>query len=207
MERVVRALGLIAVFTLLGAGLSGCNMVYSSKPIFTAADAAGGPVFRDGVWAAPEPGCQFDPNKPEETWPKCANGVSRADMKAGENYLAISGDPVILQVGGVDEDKTANYVYGAVKTVGVDAQGRIVAFRLWAVQCGPPNKSPATSKSGKTVKVSRVGTRHPLPGLTMDADGNNCTPADQAAIRSAAIASRAWASDLRIAAWVRDGDH
>ena len=99
----MRPLGLIAVLALLGLGLSGCNMVHSSKPMFSAADAAGGPVFRDGVWASPEPGCQFDPNTPVEAWPKCANGAAHFDMKPVDSYVTIPGDPAIVQLRSVGD--------------------------------------------------------------------------------------------------------
>ena len=55
----------------------------------------------------------------------------------------------------------------------------------------------------------RYGTLHPLRGLTMDADGNDCTTASQATARLAAKASQAWTKpdSLNSDHWVRDGDH
>jgi hypothetical protein len=199
----MRMLLLIACAALLGA----CNVVHSSKPMFSAADAVGGPVFRDGVWASPEPGCRFDPNKPVETWPQCANGAAHFDMKATDSYVTIPGNPAILQLRDVGDDQTVNYFYAAVTPVRIDGQGRVVGFMAWPVLCGPPNRAPKTNASRKTMTLSQAGTRSPLSGMTMDADGDNCTPADQAAIRGAATPSRKWADDLRITAWVRDGDH
>ena len=203
----MRLSGLIVALALAGSGLAGCNMVHSSRPMFSAADAAGGPVFRDGVWASPEPRCQFDPNKPVETWPKCANGSAHFDMKPVESYLTVSGDPAIVQLRSVGDDQAVNYLYAAVTPMRTDAEGRVVAFKAWVVLCGPPNKGPAMSRAGKALTLKHAGTRHPLAGLTMDADGDNCTPADPSAVRAAAVASRAWAEDLKVVAWVRDGDH
>ena len=60
----------ICAALLLGA----CNMVHSDHPLFTAADAAGAASFRPGVWADPDPGCDFDPNLPVKQWPDCAHG-------------------------------------------------------------------------------------------------------------------------------------
>jgi hypothetical protein len=66
--RVVVALG-------LAVGLSGCNLVVSEDPLFTAADAIPAPVLRDGLWLAAEPDCRVDEAKPAERWPDCADAT------------------------------------------------------------------------------------------------------------------------------------
>ena len=50
------------------------NMVRSETPWFSPADAAGAPALREGVWAAGHPDCRFDPDRPLEQWPACAEG-------------------------------------------------------------------------------------------------------------------------------------
>lgn len=55
--------------------LSGCtNMVRSDAPWFDPTEAASAPPLRDGVWAAVDPDCRFDANRPLEQWPGCAQG-------------------------------------------------------------------------------------------------------------------------------------
>ena len=61
---------LVAAALMLG----GCNLVVSQTPVFRAADAAGAPPFKPGLWASPGPGCTFDESTPFDAWPKCANG-------------------------------------------------------------------------------------------------------------------------------------
>jgi hypothetical protein len=68
MNRVLRVAAL-AAFLL---GLSGCNVVFSEDPWFTAADATPTPVLRDGLWLYAEPDCRFDEARPAERWPNCA---------------------------------------------------------------------------------------------------------------------------------------
>ena len=134
-------------------------------------------------------------------------------------YVLTAGSPRILQIPvdiGVSAQATASasgdaqvttsppsstelkpYGYGGVEPVKFDDQGRIVAFTLWPVQCGPP---PPKNDSAFV-------THHPLPGLTVEKDGGICTTASTAALRNAAKASRAWAGDmLRASHWIRDGN-
>jgi hypothetical protein len=77
----MKAIAGLAAALLLG----GCtNMVLSEKPLFRAADAKGAPSFRQGVWAAPDAGCEVDLKTPLPDWPKCANGdVMGADGPVG----------------------------------------------------------------------------------------------------------------------------
>lgn len=55
--------------------LSGCNLVVSEEPWFTAADAAPEPTLRDGLWLGTAPDCPVDEAKPAEKWPDCASAT------------------------------------------------------------------------------------------------------------------------------------
>lgn len=80
----MRILALLVSSLLLGACT---NMVRSQAPWFGPADAAGAPPLRDGVWAAVDPDCRFDANRPLEQWPGCAHGrVVRGGEELGLNY-------------------------------------------------------------------------------------------------------------------------
>ncbi len=213
----------------LTAALGGCNLVLSEKPMFTAADAAGAPVLRDGVWAAPDKGCDFDQTKPIDQWPKCAGGdvvggsvmrpIQRKDDDEGfsgglstdpSTFILAAGDPRVMQatitIEGRKGEKQTVYAYLGLEPLAYDAQGRIVKLDGWLVQCGPPpeedDEPPAKDKPLKLEDA--MVARHPLPGLTV-ADGN-CTPRDKAAVRNAAKASKAWKDpDQMPTYWVRDG--
>jgi len=64
-----RAFLILAVGLLLGA----CsNRVVSTEPWF-AADAAGAPHLREGLWRTEDPKCKVDEAKPAERWPACAS--------------------------------------------------------------------------------------------------------------------------------------
>ena len=136
----MRVFGLLMVTALLG----GCNVVHTAAPMFSGADAAGAPVIREGVWASPEKNCDFDPNKPVKSWPSCANGGSTSDLKAGEAFQLVAGDPPLIQYRSVTDDHTVAYFYGAYRPVSFDAQHRVTAMQAWAIDCGPP---PAATKS------------------------------------------------------------
>ena len=69
--------------------LSACtNMVRSEAPWFGLAEATSAPPLRDGVWAAVDPDCRFDANRPLEQWPGCAQGrVIRGGEELELNYI------------------------------------------------------------------------------------------------------------------------
>jgi len=198
----MRMLGLIAVLALLG----GCNVVHSSQPMFTAADVVGAPSFREGVWASPDPHCDFDPNKPVETWPSCANGAPAGfGLKPGEELLVVAGEPLIVQYRDVNDVHEAEYFFAGLAPISRDRAGRITAAQFWSIQCGPPPRGGKSHSSKR--RPTRSGTLHPLPGMVMDADATNCTAQSAAAIRAAALPSRAWSKPAQTSYWVRDGDH
>jgi hypothetical protein len=218
-RRALALAGLALATALLGA----CNMVVTKDPVFSKADAAGAPVLRPGVWDGDaKPDCQVDETKPLSQWPSCASGfvvmddhrVGNFDDQGGKHawtttdYVLAAGEPRILQLyfhEGTDPMMPSAYFYAAYRPTRFDDQGRVVAGRSWIVICGPPPAQPAqTDANGK----QRTGTEHPFRGLTMDSDGNNCSPDSPAALRNAARESRPLTApkDISGSHWVRDGE-
>jgi hypothetical protein len=206
---------LVAVLLL---GLTACNRVVTSTPLFTAADAAGAPVLRDGVWLmeeAPDPddeACVFNTRRSVKRWPDCADWVlirdgevrmSNKGGKAGKGkeawagmpLLVVGGEPVLLQLGQIDEDPArTEYSYMGFAPTRQDATGKVVAFDYWMTLCGPP---PPQGEG----QPSRYLTWELLPGLT--GVGDNCTTTSRDAVRRATTASRQW-GDGETMRWVRD---
>lgn len=193
----MRTLALLVVVS----GLAACNFVTSSAPLFGPSDEIGPPSLRPGVWASPDKGCDFDPNRPLATWPSCANGflTTSEDFRSSLAKLVFVGgsSPLIQDCETKGDPPATNCSYYGWAAVSADASRRVTAMRFWTVQCGPP---PPSSKTQK-----RYGTLHPLPGLVMDKDGDDCQPASADAVRQAAAASRAWSTPSTLT-WVRDGD-
>jgi hypothetical protein len=93
------------------------------------------------------------------------------------------------------------YAYAAVRPTKLDAQGRIVAFNYWPIDCGPP---PPKNKDGED---TAAGTLKPLPGMEMKPGDPYCSTSSKDALRGAAKASEAWADGpIPEAHWLRDAD-
>jgi hypothetical protein len=138
-------------------------------------------------------------------------------------FVLAAGDPRIMQLQ-VDVDLSAQasasasgdatasasasppvharpYGYGAVRPTKLDDQGRIIAFDLWPVQCGPP---PPKNKNGEDVAPA---TLKPLPGIEMKPGDAICSTKSITALRGAARASEAWAPQPRTEShWIRDAE-
>ena len=138
-------------------------------------------------------------------------------------YVLAAGDPRVMQIQ-VDVDLSAHadvsasgedarasgstasasshsqpYGYAAIRPTKLDSQGRIVAFTLWPVQCGPPPPKDANGDD------TAPATQKLLPGLTMKDGDPVCTTTSTTALRAAARASEAWAPQPpRDARWIRD---
>jgi hypothetical protein len=216
---------------LLAAALAlgGCNLVVSEKPVFAAADAAGAPSLRAGVWSASQPGCDFKSSDPVAKWPKCAgggvitataimasvdaNGPAPADQPPPTTakpqmtipYVLAAGDPRVMQIDMKLPKEVGGppelFYFAALKPAAPDASGRIVQAEIWPIQCGPPPPPKPASASGDADQGGI--TDHPLPGLKVT--NGMCTPTDKAAVINAAKASRAWADQTGTLRWVRDG--
>jgi hypothetical protein len=187
--------------------LGGCNLVTSEQPLFHQADTRATPALKPGLWAVSDPNCQFDSAQPMSQWPKCAQAEeipSRQGvlhMKDGTEVLIAAGDPLIAQIYPIAKGAPIGvYFYGAIRPLARDVQERVIEFETWPALCGPPPPPNDTEGDGRM----RFVTRQPLPGLTID--GENCAAKNPAAVRRAAVASRAWVKDFGRVHWVRDAD-
>ena len=202
--------------------LSGCNILVTEQPLFTAADEAGAPALKPGVWLIfQEDGCKFDETRPIDEWPDCAGGgvirpgeVIDHDQKAPKGvfehspFVFAAGAPRIAEMqmkeqvtsGDGGAQTTFTYAYGAARTTKLDDQGRIVAVTYWFVLCGPP--APKDKHGDDTA----LGTLKPFPGLKMKPGDATCTTDSKAVVRSAAVASEAYKKGPLNAKWLRDGD-
>ena len=202
------------VWLLAVLGLAGCtNMVMSERPLFTKADAKGAPIFRPGVWAAPDPGCDVDLKTPLDGWPKCAHGdVMGSDgpilPDPSMKPVLAAGDPIVVQIALPAEltkagkglpGAGASVFYSALKPVESDDRGQVVAFEGWLVECGPP-PPPRKAEDGSEI---RLVTDRPLPGLRIVED--HCLATRPATVRAAAAASRTWQTEIHLTRWIRDG--
>ncbi len=209
--------------TGLALALGGCNLVVADHPLFTAENAAGAPLLRTGLWNTPKADCAVDEFKPVADWPDCAGPiVIRKDEvfdpqkgRSEGSYVFAAGDPRIIQaplnLGGGETDTTKStvssnkplFAFIAVEPQRMDDQGRIVEFKSWLVQCGPP--PPEAPKSSKKLpQPTDFLTRRPLPGLKPDRKSGMCLADAQGPVRNAAAKSRAWTENLNTSHWVRD---
>lgn len=200
----------------MAASLSACNLVITTEPTYTAADAAGAPPVKDGLWATVEKGCEVDLKKPATEWPECANWIVVKDgamTGVGDDgepfkvpFVLAAGDPRVMQIEMQEKaDGPRLYIYLGVKPLKTDAQGRITEYTGWIVQCGPPPPKDYKRPDGKP----QFGTLKPSPGMVMDAEQSGCTPASKAALTGAArLSERYEGSEPKGEAtrWVRDGD-
>jgi hypothetical protein len=214
-----------AVLICTGLMLAGCNIVTSPKPLFFARDAEGQAQLRPGVWVEDKASCAFDSALPVDKWPDCIDSfvVRPGEILAAHDpaappgpyppnhfkMLLARGDPAVMQVEISEPDAPPmGYVYGGVRPLKLDVQGRIVAYKMWLALCGPP---PAPDPTGAH---STVATQAPLDGLVVDKKLENCVASTQGPVRTSVKLSEAWndadeknAKDHGDRAhWVRDGE-
>lgn len=207
-------MGKQALIALVGLLVSGCAIVTSETALFEAADSAGAPTIRPGVWTLAPADCAFDPRFPIAAWPSCANAtvvtattIGNGHEKTPEDhviYLVAAGDPLVVQMQAPkNHDKNdPNYVYAGLRPTERDREGRVTRARAWLGLCNkpPPLRRAAEVKPG------------PLqPGLKPGKAELYCEAPDQQTARAAVLGSEAWAftgepSELGVTArWVRDG--
>lgn len=209
----VPGLGLIVATALL---LGGCNnFVHSSRPWFTEADARQAPAVRSGWWVVSDPLCRFSSAEaPSSTWPKCVTRFllppgDRLILQGNEStrfeYLLAPGQPLIVQGLTPGDDRAEppradEYGYLGLQPRQRDPQGRITAFDLWFVLCGPPRRT-----HGEPSPIDR--TDRPWPGLVIEDEAAGCTARDVEALRGAARRSKrsgALSADHNLVRWIRD---
>lgn len=220
-----RLLFVLAAALILG----GCNMVYAEHPLFTAADAAGAPALRPGIWSKRAADCVFDAARPISEWPECADPVLITPDRIGDpgkpdkqgGYVLAGGDPRVMQMElTLDADKPPIWIFVGLKPLKSDTEGRITEARTWIVLCGPPpppppetpppppNETPEQAEARAQAEIAAAMaagvTREPLPGLEIK-DGM-CVARERDPVRNATRASLAWDDDgPSVIYWVRDG--
>jgi hypothetical protein len=193
--------------------LGGCNMVVTDAPMFSAADGAGAPALRAGVWRIEDAACAFDEHVPENKWPACAH--ASPPLAETPPWLAVAGEPPLLQMPlpmptTKGRSLAIRYVYMAYRPLKLDDRGRALSMNSWFVECGPPpppQAAPAKLDPGAKdlSALSGIGlTTAPFPGLTLRKDMADCTAESPAALRGAAKASEGLQGSPHVSHWVRD---
>ena len=207
--RIAAAIGAAAM-------LAGCNVVTSTTPLFSAADARGQPQLRPGLWIEEKQGCAVDTALPIDRWPGCADGwvVRKSEVIAGRDpgsapstwvhypIVLAKGEPAVLQVAMAENGGAPTYVYGGLRALKLDPQGQVVEYRLWPALCGPP--------PDPTGKTSSMVTLQPIEGLVIDKEGQDCVASARDPVRESVGKSEAWDGQdqqgRNMARWVRDGE-
>ncbi|MGZ8363988.1 MAG: hypothetical protein ACXW3D_08700 [Caulobacteraceae bacterium] len=201
--------------------LSGCNMVYSERPLFAPKDTRGAPVLRTGLWVKPKLDCKYDASKPAAEIDECAEPlvITATDLRPPKSkaktegpqtlpYILVKGSPPVMQIEvdlgkeGMKNGKRV-WVYQGLEITKTDEAGRVIAGRLWSAQCGQPPAGTVDADGTRVNSISSV-TEHPLPGLKMVE--SNCVASNQKSVRNAVRASQAWDKDQSTIRWVRDGE-
>lgn len=195
--------------------LAACSSVGSDAPLFGAADTAGAPALRPGLWAAPSRGCRFSSKASVEKWPDCANGavVAPQSLLGGRRdaagaftevlpYLMAAGEPPVMQIETPPGHELGGprYVYAGVRPLAADEAGAIIKARIWLTLCAPPAVAAAPqTRPGK------------LPaGVIPSKDRTYCLTRSKTALRTLVRTSETWAfqgtpDDYGLVAfWVRD---
>jgi hypothetical protein len=172
-----------------------------SRPFTEWPDCAGGGLVTPGNLKGHKAGAPAD--RLEDTPFVLAPGDPRIMQLQVDVDLSVqgsasaSGDATASASSGASHSRP--YGYGAVRPTKFDDQGRITAFTLWPIQCGPP---PPKDKDGNDAAPA---TLKPLPGIEMKPGDAVCTTRSVAALRNAAKASEVWAPQARSdSRWIRD---
>jgi hypothetical protein len=202
--------------------LSACNVVMTKEPLFTAADAAGGPPLRPGIWLFfEEKDCKFDESKPFTEWPDCAGGGRVTDVdviapKSSKEKSVLEHTPLVLAAG---EPRIAQVPVDVDLSAGaeVEASGGATGS---ATSSGHQQAKPYAYAAVRPTKFddqgriialvswpvqcgppppknakgedTALGTLKPLPGMEMKPGDAVCSTSSKTALRAAAKASEAW---------------
>jgi hypothetical protein len=214
----VRRLACLAALVLL----TGCNLVITHKPMFAAADSAGAPGPRPGLWRMEIGGdkCEVDESRPLSAWPNCGGGMmlgagtvsyfdhdGETPVWKTEPLVLAAGQPIMGQVrlslsGDIKLTGDA-YAYVGVRPTKLDEAGRFTRFEFWPVQCGPPPKDANktfTEQPAAGVKVEPIIAGSEL----VKSLGPLCTIDDPVVMRRVAAQSEAWLPHVGVGHWVRD---
>ena len=193
----------------LWIGLSDADCrVNTEKPAERWPDCAGAYFVRGGEWMTMR---WDDPDGP--------GGRRRVfERWSNDSVLLAAGDPVIFQVemdpgppAEPDPDAVVlesdepdwRYNYAAMRPTEFDNLGRVVAFEIWSVQCGPLER---VFEGGVEYSLEELtegnATEQPFPGLTVV--GDHCIAESTDAIRGAAVLSRTLGAPTTMR-WVRVG--
>jgi hypothetical protein len=181
----------------------GCQ-VDEHRPFTEWPDCVGGGLVSEGRVRGHKSGAP--PDQLEDTPVVLAAGDPRimqaqVDVDLSVNAEASASGGATATASGQSSAHAKPYGYAAVRPTKFDPEGRITAFTLWPVLCGPP---PPKDKDGNDTAPA---TLKPLPGLMMKKGDAVCTTDSAGALRGAAKASEAWADKpLRESHWVRDAD-
>jgi len=182
--------------------LSGCNLVVSKTPLFSAGDTQNAVVPRAGWWVQVDHACVFDGGKPVQRWPSCADrALIRPDAVLGFNAIAgawetypfvmIPGRPQMVQHEDRREGWSTYYYYG-VEPVARDSAGRMTEALLWIAHCEQSDEQSGVGEKDRKLP----------PGLIPDGETGNCLAADVNVVRAAVVASRG--ADSMHLRWVRE---
>jgi hypothetical protein len=176
--------------------------VDESKPFTEWPDCAGGGLVKPGVVTGHKANAPAD--QLEDTPFVLAAGDPRIMQLQVDVDLSMQADAsanggATASASGASSSHSQPYGYGAVRPTKFDDQGRVTAFTLWPIQCGPP---PPKDKDGNDAAPA---TLKPLPGIEMKPGDAVCTTKSVPALRNAAKASEAWAPPGRVDShWLRD---
>lgn len=194
-------------------------------PLFAAADAAGAPPIKDGLWLADGPDCKVEADRSAYDWPACArwfvvqNGERRTfapsqrDRHVGdwltERIVVAAGEPRIIQTAGVTASGGTAIGYLAMSPIAYDPDGGpITSLQTWTIDCSPPTKQDLRNhwlhehpeKAGE--ELARKPEPEPEELVTYPGYDPQCRPRTQAAVRGAAAGSRTLAVRT-VYRWVR----
>lgn len=195
-------------------------------PLFDAADAAGAPPIKDGLWLADGPDCKVDADQSAYDWPSCSRwfvirdgerqtfAPSSGDRKVGtwlrERIVVAAGEPRIIQSAGTTAQGETVIGYLAMSPIAFDPNnGPITSLQTWTIDCTPPTKQDLRNhwlhehpdKAGE--ELARKPDPEPEELVTYPGYDPQCHPRTKDAVRGAATGSRTLAVRT-VYRWVRD---